>query len=1241
MIQHASKHLLLYIFSFIIVVFFLLTSNQWVLRHAVNWLTPKNVQVQQLSGSLASGLHIKRIKVQTVASTININNVKLRWQLFSLLLGNIEIAPISIASVDIENKPHPPKQAKKSPINPISKLILPLGISVPNFTMQKLTINGTKQLEQFHANILLRSNHVLIRTVTSQYRAYHFASSGFIYLNPISSKLTFSISKGKRTLFDNTISAFGDWQHLIIKNQLQRPIASSSQFIAKNLFTANQKINGNGSINTKLLQQLFKQPLLPGLQGRFKLSWKTDKLSVSSYLTGQQDGKPQSLNLDYQKQSAQQTLAINWNNILTPTLPSDHKGELLLTSADDKTLLSGNFVTALPNIPEAKWLIDGQMHNQVFTLNKLRLDTLNGSLTMNGYVDLAHSINYQGNILLKHIDLGKLWSGWHTQINASIQSQGNQQQQNISVSQISGDIHNQVLSGNMNAAINAQKLNTLSVKLNAGKAFININASLEKGIQARWNIHIPKLESLTPIARGTILSEGNARYQAHSLSTQATLQLNQLFYQKLHIVSLLANFQAQNNALSLNTRMLNTHFNDISLKQTKLDATGTPNKHTIHLEVLEPHQTLQSTLQGGWHQNAWRGKIERFNVISNILGNLRLAHPSQLNISKHQISLKQFNLLGHDKSLNASIDTRLDNKSVHINKLELSTQHLPLNLLNSYQSAIRFQGYLNTHISAALAKKQTFNATINTDKLRLKSLLQLNTSWLNINHIDAKMRLNNQHLASNLTLTYNKINTIQAKLDLNGLHNIFKPNLNAQVEGNLNIDTHDLSLFKLTSPYIEQLTGHLYSSLRVSGQLNAPLLFGKLSLSDATLSLPVQGLMIKHIQMQTNANQHSLHYTLSLNSGKGFLNAKGDSEFTNKLVSHISLTGKNATVINNQEFQIAASPKLAIAQHNKRFKFNGDIAIDSANIDLRHAEDVATIPNTFQIIQHAKKQKHTRNPFQWLSDVQLSTKQPIELFAPLFHSFITGKLSIHNTAKNPITGTGELILNKGTISAFGQQLFINNGRLIFTGSLLNNPGLDIRATRNIQIVVNPTQNTLLNEAIGNLTTNNFIHVPSRSKRITIGAYVTNTALSPHISLFSDQAGLTQADILSYLILGLPLSQTNGQQAALITQAANLLTANGSEVASLITGIKRTFSLDTFALQNHSYFDPNTNTVRQNPSITLGKNFSENLYLSYAIGLLDPINTLGVTYNLSKNWQLQLENNDFATSGDIVFNWGSG
>jgi len=191
------------------------------------------------------------------------------------------------------------------------------------------------------------------------------------------------------------------------------------------------------------------------------------------------------------------------------------------------------------------------------------------------------------------------------------------------------------------------------------------------------------------------------------------------------------------------------------------------------------------------------------------------------------------------------------------------------------------------------------------------------------------------------------------------------------------------------------------------------------------------------------------------------------------------------------------------------------------------------------------------------------------------------------------TGTGEIIIHEGRYRAYGQRLDIEDGRLLFTGSSLDNPGLDVRAIR-------------------------------RVNEITVGLQVGGRLQQPQIELYSIPA-MDQTDMLSYLILGRPMETTNSSESQMMSQAALALGLAGGD--SLARQVGDQFGLDEMRVES--------NDTGDQASLVVGRHLSPDLYVSYGVGLVEAINTLRLRYRLAERWHVQVESGEYQ-GADLLF-----
>jgi translocation and assembly module TamB len=190
---------------------------------------------------------------------------------------------------------------------------------------------------------------------------------------------------------------------------------------------------------------------------------------------------------------------------------------------------------------------------------------------------------------------------------------------------------------------------------------------------------------------------------------------------------------------------------------------------------------------------------------------------------------------------------------------------------------------------------------------------------------------------------------------------------------------------------------------------------------------------------------------------------------------------------------------------------------------------------------------------------------------------VAGQLDVREAPGAPTTGSGTLQVS-GTYKAYGQDLTIKDGRLLFAGSPLDNPRLAITAMREI------------------------------SDKQSTGLRVAGTAKQPVITVISDP-NVGEADALSYLVTGRSLNEvgsaSGSSQDALASATQSL---EGGAAGLVAKRIGKRLGLDEAGVEE--------NEMIGGSALTIGEYLSPRLYLSYGVGLFEPGEVIGLRYKLS-------------------------
>lgn len=190
---------------------------------------------------------------------------------------------------------------------------------------------------------------------------------------------------------------------------------------------------------------------------------------------------------------------------------------------------------------------------------------------------------------------------------------------------------------------------------------------------------------------------------------------------------------------------------------------------------------------------------------------------------------------------------------------------------------------------------------------------------------------------------------------------------------------------------------------------------------------------------------------------------------------------------------------------------------------------------------------------------------------------------------NGLVGRGSIRTVRGTYLAFGQQLTIERGQLVFDGRL-DNPGLDIVALR-------------------------------KNLAVEAGVTVTGTVKVPVIQLTSNPP-VPDSEKLSWLVLGTGTDRTGGgDMAALQAASAALLGAHGKPISA---SIAQSVGLDNITFKTAERTAPTGTPGAANQVVAVGKRLSDRLSLVYEQGLTIATNALRLEYELTRSLTLRAE-----------------
>ncbi|MCH9689530.1 MAG: translocation/assembly module TamB domain-containing protein [Gammaproteobacteria bacterium] len=438
----------------------------------------------------------------------------------------------------------------------------------------------------------------------------------------------------------------------------------------------------------------------------------------------------------------------------------------------------------------------------------------------------------------------------------------------------------------------------------------------------------------------------------------------------------------------------------------------------------------------------------------------------------------------------------------------------------------------------------------------------------------------------------------------------------------------DISQLSSLSLMFQKPTGKINATLDIAGHLNQPKLTGHIALTEGKVTLPDLGLTLNPVELtlKTDGTHWESHGIIQPNNSNP-LTLSGNGSVTPALTGTAVLEGNQVTFINTPEYFLKASPNLIFTAKPDGYNIDGSLLIPEAKItplSFTHTEKL-----TRDVVY--TQEESNPNPFNLTANVALDMGQNVQINLKGIQGYIDGMLHIKQLPKQALTAVGELKLRDGRYEAYGQQLDIEQGDLIFMGQQIDNPNIRVRAIRHF--TQTNTQfsgsNQLFDFSAENLNT------PNLGNNTTVGITVSGRIDLPNVKLFSSPPNLSQADILSMLLLGEPADQASKSGSQVLIQAITAMHLNsGSKGVKMVQDLQKKLGID-FDVQNKSMGTESSDFSKT--SVSVGKSITKRIYLQYNVGLFQENSSVfTLTYLLNKFLSLKVTASDIGNGIDFMY-----
>lgn len=394
------------------------------------------------------------------------------------------------------------------------------------------------------------------------------------------------------------------------------------------------------------------------------------------------------------------------------------------------------------------------------------------------------------------------------------------------------------------------------------------------------------------------------------------------------------------------------------------------------------------------------------------------------------------------------------------------------------------------------------------------------------------------------------------------------------LDGQLRLDELALAALDDLVPELQLRSGQIDGSVRITGTQAQPLFQGELRLRDGAATLSSLDTDLTEVRLDLNGDTQSLNLDGAARLGGGPLTVQGrcceDERF------HLSLQGERNRLRHTLGLDAIASSELELDITQESLTVRGDLVVHEGVFEHSAMPD-GGVPLSNDVLRLDVPEAPSRR-FTLAADLGTRIEPGFTLRTSMLEATLGGDLRLQRRVDASTSLFGDLQVLGGELRAYGQTLRLGDGSVGFLGDPLN-PDLNLSAVREIT-----------------------------SESLSVGFRVRGTLEEPELTLFSDPQ-LSERETLSYLVRGRgPDAGANVDGTAMaLSLGASALNRSG-----VLAPLESIPGLSDVSLSAEGSDDDVAATI----SAYVGRR----LYLSYGVGLYEPVNALTARlYLRSRLW----------------------
>ena len=1182
-------------------------GNQWLWGMAKQQLAGLSGTME--SGQLGQGWHFSELSYEQDSLAFSARDITLEWQLGKLLDRRLWLQQLVAEDIEVTIK-HFPEAKEEQATEPLAEFTPSVRIDLDDIRANRVKISLPGQ------TIAWQSLQV----------AMHWDAEGMVVTGPDMSGLTITLNANDQAPTADKQPAKAEQTPLVLPEvvlpfpiKLQGFSLTGSQLIqhgqTQALHALNLELEAKGSTINIIKAELDHELALlklggdVTLTGDYPLDLALNAKVRKPLMDGQLNGQTLALTLSDSLARLKGKLlldgvlkanaslmaeplnpklpfdvAVNWQQLGWPFKDPQwrlEQGKLSLKGRLEDYRLTLNSEAHGPDLPPVGITLAATGDLKGATIEPLALMLPKGEANIEGKLSWANGINWQGLLALTDVDPGAFVAGMDGKLNGRLDTrfvlEGEQWQLNADPD-IRGMLRDYPLSLKGQVTLNQALQGSVNdLLLTNGDNTLTVNGEITDSWQLDGVLSAPNLAVYAPGLYGDLAGNIQVRGALKAPAIKANLNGKKAGFNdnEARDIRLQANATlGENMKGDLRFTIDRIRSGEMTIDKLQLTGSGNQASHRLDLTFNGDPLAAELGLTGSLNKDGWRGRLskgqldtplERWTLQQDLVMTVKDA---RLQAQPHCWSSRRASLCFD------AIDAGAKRGVAGLDIRDLNMARLKPFFPTDFSWEAVLNGRVKVEWSGGTPK---LNANISTTPGTFVS----GDTRLSYQTLSLTSEMADNRLQSALTfrsIQLGQLNVNANVADLKGRR---------ALSGNLNIDQLKLDWLAPLLPEVARLQGTLAGQARLEGTLAAPLLFGNISLNGGEVDTYSD--MVKVRDLTTRLDIRGTNATINgqLKVGGGPLNISGELDWRELPVSgEIRLKGSELEAGYPGMGRVRVSPDLQITLGEEP-KIRGDIVIPWARIAVKELPESAVgLSSDVVIVQPSGMIPETAAP-KLPVDIRINViiTEDVRLEAFGLDTRLEGKLRLVQRPNRTMRANGEIRLVDGKFKAYGQNLLIREGSILFSG-LLDVPNLKVEAIRNPSSMSDST--------------------------IIAGVRVTGTANQPELKVFSEP-DMPQAEQLSYLLRGRGLDGSGETDGNALVQSM-LLGAGVSRVGGLVTNVGEALGLQDVSVD--------TGGSGESTEVNISAYVLPGLQIGYGVGVFSSIGELRLRYELLPRLYLQ-------------------